>query len=153
MVYSFGIVPKFTAIYFEEQTWRWCQHWLLQRLLRVPPPETVPPPAPVISSRPSFSIDLLLTPERHRGRLTKGSRWPQPAWQAPSSPDRKFGLHQPRGGNCHQETSGLMGWIYAPLSSFQQGTSNKHLKSLIWNHFHPQVLMLLATSCEIWVLY
>lgn len=157
MVYSFGIVPKLTAIYFEEQTWRWCQQ------LRTSGSSNVfcvslrrrqsPLPPPVISSRPSFSIDLLLTPERHRGRLTKGSRWPQPAWQAPSSPDRKFGLHQPRGGNCHQETSGLMGWIYAPLSSFQQGTSNKHLKSLIWNHFHPQVLMLPLTSCEIWVLY
>lgn len=100
--------------------------WLLQHLLRVPPPETTPPPIPVVSSCPSFSIDLLLMPERHRGRLTEGSRWLQPAWQAPSSPDRKFGLHQPRGGNCHQETSGLMGWIYALLSSFQQGASNKH---------------------------
>lgn len=111
------------------------------------------PPPPVVSSCPSFSIDLLLTPERHRGRLTKGSRWLQPVWQAPSSPDRKFGLHQPRGGNCHQETSGLMGWIYALLSSFQQGASNKHPKSLIWNHFHPWVLILPVTSCEIWVLY
>lgn len=149
-------VLKLMAIYSEGQTRRW---W---RQLRTSGSSNIfcvslrrrqPPPPPVVSSCPSFSIDLLLTPERHRGRLTKGSRWLQPVWQAPSSPDRKFGLHQPRGGNCHQETSGLMGWIYALLSSFQQGASNKHPKSLIWNHFHPWVLILPVTSCEIWVLY
>lgn len=32
----------------------------------------------VVSSGPSFRIDLLLMPEHHRGRLTKGSRWLQP---------------------------------------------------------------------------
>lgn len=40
-------------------------------------PETVFSPS-FVSACPSLSIDLLLTAERHRGRLTKGSRWLQP---------------------------------------------------------------------------
>lgn len=86
-------------------------------------PSSIPPPEmdasfsfSVVSPCPSFRIDLLLMPEHHRGRLTKGSRWLQLLDRLLRL--RKFGLHQPWGGNCHQETSGLMGWIYAPLSSF-----------------------------------
>lgn len=57
-------------------------------------------------------------PEHHRGRVTE-AKVVEAAWQASSSPNRKFGLHQPRGGNCHQQSWGLMCWIYALLSSSQ----------------------------------
>lgn len=83
---------------------------------------------------PSLTIDLLLMPEHHRGRVT-GAKVVVAAWQASSSPNRKFGLHQPRGGNCHQQTWGLMGWIYALLSSSQCRLSWKKLKSPIWGLF------------------
>lgn len=73
-------------------------------------------------------------PEHHRGRVT-GAEVAAAAWQASSSPNRKFGLHQPRGGNCHRESWGLTGWIYALLSSSQCRPSWKKLKSLIWGVF------------------
>lgn len=46
-------------------------------------------------------------------------------WQASSSPEAKFGLHQPQGGNCHQESRELMGWIYALISTFLCGAEGE----------------------------
>lgn len=65
-----------------------------------------------------FRIDLLLMPKRHTERLTKGSSCMRLPDKHLRHPNRKFGLHQPWGGTCHPEPSGLMGVINVLLSSF-----------------------------------
>lgn len=87
-------------------------------------------------------------PEHHRGRLTKGSRWLQLLDRLLRL--RKFGLHQPWGGNCHQETSGLMGWIYALLSSFSAWSKLEEAKSLIWSLFSVSFHRLWCSNDKLW---
>lgn len=54
--------------------------------------------------------------KNRRGSLT-GAEVDAAIWQASSSPNSKFGLHQLEGGNCHQKSRLLMGWINAYISS------------------------------------
>lgn len=63
-------------------------------------------------------IDLLLMPKRHTEGLTKGLSCMRLPDKHLRHLNRKFGLHQPWGGTCHPEPSGLMGLIYVLRSSF-----------------------------------
>lgn len=75
-------------------------------------------PFPSTSTPLLFRIDLLLMPKRHTERLTKGLSCMRLPDKHLRHPNRKFGLHQPWGGTCHPEPSGLMGLIYVLSSSF-----------------------------------
>lgn len=84
----------------------------------LPPPETNAPVSSAAATPLLFKIDLLLMPKCHTERLTKGSVCTRPPDKHLRHLNRKFGLHQPWGGTCHPEPSGLMGLIYVLLSSF-----------------------------------
>lgn len=132
MPVCFRSVTTLRAIYFYKQTWNWWGQTGTSGpsnilLLHNPPPDMAAPFfPPFASSCPSVVIDLQLMPDHHRSRLPKESRWL----------DRI--LHLQTGschgaGKCHQETSGLMCWIYVLLSSFQCRPQLRRSWSLISN--------------------